>query len=220
MNPPPQPPAINFLPDWYARRQSVQRRRQRVVALGGVMAIVMAWSWVGMRVTAGQVDAHLTRLEQRALAADAQAQRLAALEADREALAEEVDRHRRVARAIDIHHVNAAVGDLTPPAIFLHGLSIDDVARKRDVVGPDGEVRQEVDRSLRVEIEGAAPTNVEIANYVGRLSATPLFENVKMIHARQGEIGEASTRRFRITMEVPLDRRYRVRGQGGAHDEG
>jgi Tfp pilus assembly protein PilN len=216
---------INFLPAWYAQRRAQARRRQRHLIVCGVMVLVMAWAWMGLRTQAEQVEMQKVALEQRATAVDAQSRHLAELQREHDALAERVRRYREASRPIDLHRINAVLAELTPSPIFLRGLSAELVARKKKSANPEpvdarsagGEISTETRRIILIDLEGTAPSNVEIANYVGRLSATPLFQEVKMIHARQGEVGEAATRQFKITMEVPLDRRYRFVGEGADH---
>lgn len=222
----PEVNPINFLPGWYANRAASRRRRQRQLALGGVMILALAWAWLGMRSTAADVAQHRAALEQRELAAQAQAVQLAELQGQRQQLAEQAARYDRFARPVDLHRINDALSSLTPRSIFLRGLSSELVSRKPKsadravTVAGGGAPEVEPERFLLIELEGTAPSNLQIANYVARLSSTPLFRNVQMIHAKQGEIGRAVTRQFKITMEVPLDRRYRFTDQGGADDAG
>jgi hypothetical protein len=49
-----------------------------------------------------------------------------------------------------------------------------------------------------------------VADFVGRLSDYPLFSNVKMLYSRAVVAGELQAREFRIELEVPLDRDYRM----------
>lgn len=223
-----QATSINFLPGWYAGRAVSQRRRRRMLILGGVMVLAMAWAWIGLRGTASDLALQRAALEQREVAAQAQARHLAELQAQRQALLERVERYEQVVRPIDLHHVNAVLSTLTPEAVFLRGLSSEVVARKRKLSRKEkaaaeasGEKpKSRTVRTLLIELDGTAPSNLEIANYVGRLSAASLFENVQMIQAHEGRVGESTTRQFKIAMEVPLDRRYRFVDREGVGNAG
>ncbi len=62
---------------------------------------------------------------------------------------------------------------------------------------------------------GLAPTDMEIADFVGRLSSYPLFTNVKMDYSRAVQVKELKAREFHVQFEVPLDRDYKlVHGAG------
>jgi hypothetical protein len=60
---------------------------------------------------------------------------------------------------------------------------------------------------------GLAPSDVEVADFVGRLSDSPLFTSVKMGYSRAAQAGKLRARQFSIDLEVPLDREYRPAGK-------
>jgi hypothetical protein len=70
-----------------------------------------------------------------------------------------------------------------------------------------------------IQVEGRAPSNVEIADFVAALAESGLFGNVKMVQSRQIEQGRLLVREFRLTMRVPLDVDYQPMDQWQASAE-
>lgn len=61
---------------------------------------------------------------------------------------------------------------------------------------------------LAIEVHGLAPDDITVANLVNTMSEHPLFEKVTMNFSRVDSRGALISRRFQISAEVPLDRRY------------
>jgi Tfp pilus assembly protein PilN len=57
-------------------------------------------------------------------------------------------------------------------------------------------------RHLQVVIQGLAPNDVDVANFIGRLSACPLFESVQMGYTRTQEFRGREAREFEATFFV------------------
>lgn len=70
------------------------------------------------------------------------------------------------------------------------------------------------DEALLIEFSGLAPNDVEVANLVGALSDNPAFSGVKMLYSRSVTTRGVIGREFRMEMQVPLDRDYRLDGDG------
>ncbi len=54
-------------------------------------------------------------------------------------------------------------------------------------------------RRVRVVLAGLAPTDVDVANFIGQLSASPLFENVNMGYAKTVRFRGRSAREFQAS---------------------
>jgi Tfp pilus assembly protein PilN len=208
---------INFLPDWYVRARRRRIHRDRMITIAVTMAIVMgtvmALTWSQRQ----QLELYHESLQQQIAAAEGQLTEVSKLKNAREQLRRQVQVYRQLARNIDVRDINAAITALTPDAVCLTRLNMQSEMRRRR--RPDPAKSRAEGRTVYVNekyevydirLEGVAPSDVEIANYVGRLAASGLFRNVQMAHSRQGRIGKALTRRFLIHCTVPLDRRYRV----------
>lgn len=216
---------INFLPEWYRARRRRRILLQRQLLLVAVMGLGMAWLWSSTRQQAEQLDQYHAALQTQLAATERQALEVGKLQRAKAQLHGQVRVHNRLARPVSFDYLTATINDLTPEAIALTQLDAEVVQlqRKHTVPGQVDEtgrpmVRVESYQIVAIDLEGMAPSNVHVANYVGRLAACSLFRDVKMIYSRQGKGDDSESRQFRISMTVPLDRPYRfVPAQEVAH---
>ena len=205
---------INFVPDWYVqkrlRRASLQRQGMLIV----LMVCGMAALWgIGHQRASGLSD-YRNSLQAQLNAAEFQMTEVAKLQNAKATLTDQIRIYREIARPVTFGQLVATIGALTPEPVFLVGVKaeIKESTRRRVIPGggEGGRDKTVVDRfeTIHVRLEGISPSNVEIANYIGRLAGSGLFRKVKMEFSREGEMEEALTREFRISMEVPLDRPY------------
>jgi len=54
-------------------------------------------------------------------------------------------------------------------------------------------------KRVRLTITGLAPTDVDVANFIGQMSASPLFEKVNMGYAKNAEFRGRSAREFQAS---------------------
>jgi hypothetical protein len=67
--------------------------------------------------------------------------------------------------------------------------------------------------SLVVEVYGLAPDDIAVTDLVNEMSDHPLFTKVQMRYSQVAERSGLVGRKFLISAEVPLDRRYLPTGQ-------
>ena len=60
-------------------------------------------------------------------------------------------------------------------------------------------------KMMKIKLMGLSPSDVDVANLVGALTASPIFQNVKMRYAKGTKISNATAREFRLEMEMPMD---------------
>jgi len=205
---------VNFVPEWYV----AQRQRRASLRRQAMLMIVML---AGMGVLFGLTRQKVVGLKQyhqsltaQLNAAEFQLTEVAKLQQARASLSDQMKIYREIARPLTHGQMISTLAALTPESVFLSGVNGETrIEERRRVIpagGENGRDKTVIDRveTIFVDLEGVAPSNVEIANYIGRLAGSNLFRNVKMEFSRSGEIDDALTREFRISMEVPLDRPY------------
>jgi hypothetical protein len=182
------------------------------------MLVGMGILWTLTQEQRNQLVLYRNTLQQQAVAAENQLLEVNKLQAAKADLVRQVRLYQKLARPIGFSQISASLGGLTPESVFLSQLNIQtDVQTRTRVVQndslPKGAKPQAVSESypvISIELEGYAPSNVEIANYIGKLAGCNLFRNVKMVYSREGKVGSAITRQFKLSMEVLLDRDYRM----------
>ena len=72
-----------------------------------------------------------------------------------------------------------------------------------------GSARRSPEQSLRtyVEIEGVAPSDIEVAGYIARLNDSILFQEVQLVHSKKHKIDEEIFRKFKLTAVLKKDTR-------------
>lgn len=208
---------INFVPDWYT--QQVRRRRgvERQVVLMVVLLAGMLALWAVTKQQRDGLRLQATALQGQLDAARGQLTEVSKLQQVEQLLSRQLRVYDQIARPIGFHQINSALAALTPEPVFLKDLEAK-VATVRETINVPGQTdssgrpvtRVESHERVNIIVRGTAPSNVEIANYVGRLAGSSLFRDVKMMHSRQVTMDDAITRQFEIHMQVPLDRDYRV----------
>jgi Tfp pilus assembly protein PilN len=136
-------------------------------------------------------------------------------------LGRQVAIYEQLALPLNYSQVVGTLSTLVPESVALTELELrtEQIKRRRTVPmsasagdegGKAGQTRTVVDhrRIIHLDVRGIAPNDVVIANLIGELAASGLFEDVKMAYSRQGEFAQALTREFLVSMQVPLDRDY------------
>jgi Tfp pilus assembly protein PilN len=208
---------INFLPDRFLREQKRKSRVWREAGLVAAVAFVLV-AWYG--VMHGQVAGAERLLQARQdelAAANQQTTEMVRLQQEYTRLSHQSQIQERLCLPVAYTQVIAALSKLMPASLTMTRL-----AMTSESPGPTVAPRKsgtasakstappapQPARSMMLEVTGFSPTDMDVANFVGRLSDYPLFANVKMRYSRTHRVDEAPARQFRIELEVPLDRRY------------
>lgn len=201
---------VDFLPE----RIKVQRSRRRrlirhayLLGLGALVLAVVAYARYDRIQTA---QAELAMLNEAAANVKNQSARREDLETQLQDLMVKKRVEEHFGSRISAQLVLAELQRQLPPNTCLTRLELDTV----DIAPPGrpGErargmtvgaaPRGEVIKRLRLVITGLAPTDMEVANFIGQLSTSPLFEDVAMGYAKQVTVDAHLAREFRASCLV------------------
>jgi len=76
------------------------------------------------------------------------------------------------------------------------------VSSGRTVRAKAGQNKYRIVKRIRLVITGLAPTDVDVANFIGQLSASPLFEDINMGYAKNAAIYGRTAREFQASCYV------------------
>ncbi|MBS3735088.1 MAG: PilN domain-containing protein [Phycisphaerae bacterium] len=116
--------------------------------------------------------------------------------------------HEQLGTRIGARDLLAELSRLLPPTMSLTALEFEQIDAQRETRrhagrtprnGGDGEALR---ASLRLVIRGLAPNDVDVANFIGRLSACPLFTEVQMGYTRTVEFRNREAREFEASFSV------------------
>jgi hypothetical protein len=203
---------IDFLPVWYP---AIQRRYRWTIAQAwATLAIlclltgyagVQRWKvHIAGRATA-QTEAQI-RVSQQQLA------QLTEKLKYEEQLRRQEQIVSRLGIGVDTTRLLKALEDAMTPEMALTNLSLETV----EVVRPGQTVinlhrsgaadsPQQVDRVLKVQLDGVAPTDLEVATLMEHLQKAGCFENVAPPYMREGHHDGHLMREFELTFEINLN---------------
>ncbi len=205
---------IDFLPE---RIKAQRARRRRLLRQGNLLAVCLVSLALLGYLREGQIvqaRGELAMLQGRTENARCQLVMRATLQ---QQLAElmikkRIDDH--LGSRVNALDVLAVLQTVMPASIALTELDLEAMevpdnrkpktleAWQRPAVGgraprPAGKIRR-----VRLKITGLAPTDVDVANFIGQLSASPLFEDVNMGFARNVTFRDRTARQFQASCYV------------------
>lgn len=204
---------VNFLPQRIRSQRAKRGRRVRQAYL----LLLCAAALVGLgyvrqhRVEAARADVALLKgsaedLRQQAARRDVLQRQLQDL-----SIRKQVQEH--LGSRVSAQVVLAELHRQMPPSLCLTSLELETMevplARKaltnvsvRATVAGGAERRPETAKRLRLTLTGLAPNDVDVANFIGQLSSSPLFEDVNMGYSRSVTYKGRMAREFRASCYV------------------
>jgi hypothetical protein len=80
-----------------------------------------------------------------------------------------------------------------------------DAAKKTAAKPADPKVSPETLLETQIQIEGIAPSDIEVAQYIARLTSSILFEKVALVQSREATIDSDVRREFKLTAMLKKD---------------
>ncbi len=206
---------INFLPSWYP---AIQRRYRQL--------IVQAWITVTLLlILTGYAMAQRLKVH---LAGRATAQTKAQIRLSQQQLTQLAEKLKyedelrrqdqivaKLGIGVDTTRLLKALEDAMTPEMALTNLSIETVEQVRPGLplvalarqaAAGGNPQQEVDRRLKVMVDGVAPTDMEVATLMEHLQKAGYFENVAFPYLREGRSRDGHVmREFEVSFEIDLN---------------
>lgn len=212
---------IDFLPPSYHEQRAgrgLARRRWVLIALTALA--LTGWA-VARHKQSSELAWRTAALESQAQTTQQKRGEMEKLRAERKALLYQQKVQRQISQPVAVSQAIATLGRQLPDSAGLTSLLVtahrpppkpledpDDKKAKRPAKKkPDAQDEVPPDY-LAIEVQGLAPDDVTVANLVNTMSEHPLFEKVTMNFSRVDTRGDLISRRFQISAEVPLDRRY------------
>lgn len=197
---------IDFLPERIKR----QRRRSRLLkkqgaALAAVFAVLCGLGYFNHgRVRSVRAELVMRQRDQQAMQSRlAMIPELMAQQADgriKQRISEELGSR------VDVRAVMAELGRLLPPSSALLSMELSTIEMRSGAAARlEGQLRAPTQPRVKLLITGVAPTDVDVANFIGQLSASPLFEDVNMGYSRTIQVDDdrRDARSFQVSCLLP-----------------
>ncbi len=204
--------SINFLPERIrlqrARRRRMVRQGYVVLAFAAVLA-VLGYMW---QVRIAQARSELSALERRQAGMDQESSVRRSLESQLADLLvkKRIDEH--LGSRVNALDVLAELSKILPESMAMSSLNLEAVEFKvpvepvekdpaRTAPGVIGlsKAREQTVKRVRLVITGLAPTDVDVANFIGQMSASPVFEDVNMGYAKTTVFSGRAGREFQAS---------------------
>lgn len=200
---------MEFVPDWYPR---LRLRQRRIFLQAWMTIVVICGLGLWMFLASGNV-----RLEEQSLVGIRN--ELAKTASDLKKLDDLLDlqkqlRHKKeIIASLGLHVETTRLLDslntAMPAEMSLLDLSLEVEERIKPVsnlVKAAGQKKDDlIERRLKVKMLGVAPTDVDVADFLARLSNVPFFEQVTPTYARDRSESGHLMREFEVTFSVNLD---------------
>lgn len=212
---------INFLPERFITERKRRQRVAREVALIAVIIALMVVWYVSSRSDLQEIERFAIQRELQAQAVRQQVSEMAKLREQQRELTHQVRIQRELAQPLKVSEVIGTIGHLTPESVVMTQLGIEKVVPNppkpsaRSLRGSANRDKQAAAPKpkpayLQIRIEGFAPDDSHIAEFVGGLSRHALFTNVKMLSSQTKRLDDVLAREFRLEVRILLDRQYRA----------
>lgn len=124
-----------------------------------------------------------------------------------------ITRYNRLAWPIRVTEAIDAVGAAVPGDAALTEITITPREEKKPPAppkpgAPKAAEPEAPDVFMVVEMQGVAPSDKPVAEFVSGLEANPLFVRVSLDYTRSKELGKGEVREFRVTCEIDLSVKY------------
>jgi hypothetical protein len=198
---------LEFLPTWYPQT----RRRKRFVKLESWILLVVIVSLGSWYVFAGQ------NLRDKQVALGALQKQLDQVHTEKELLAQALDLRQRLQEREELV---ASLGYPVEMTRLLHTLDsvmpremamtefdcqTREQARPVTSVAAIRPTDKQVDRRLDVHLKGVAPSDVDLANFLGELNKMPFLEQVNVSYAQDRIDSGHVMREFEVTFSMNLN---------------
>lgn len=200
---------VNFLPESYLRERRRQHRVMRETMLIAVVGLLVIVWYLGTQTRVVTLENLVSARQQEIESIASQQTEMVKLDKQRQVLMHQLQLERELSQPINHTAVVATLAHIMPASMALTDMAIQTPAPVP--LGRSG--RTTLYSSIpvmHVSMVGLAPRDMDIADFMGKLTDHPLFINVKMVFSRSLELTDeyVMAREFRVEMDIRLDRIY------------
>jgi hypothetical protein len=206
---------VEFLPDWYPK----VRQRKRIVAFQAWVTLLLI-AGLGMWILMAQRKVHAREIELAGLRTDldqsvTELQRLDEMLELQKRLGQQDAIFLRIGRPVEATRVLTTLEQLMPRDMALLDLTLDmEEAPKPSPA--DGSLaaraqqqQQQVrtapaESRLRFRVHGVAPTDLDLADFLNKVTTKPFFRQVELIYSHERQQGGRVMREFEVAFVMDL----------------
>lgn len=217
---------INFLPDSFFRAQKRRGRLFRQIALVSSITGCLVVATIALKANSISQSRTADRLEETVEAEQGALSVISGVERQHASLLKRTQLKRTLIPPVSYHRAIGALSHALPQEIAITELIMTSVNPKPEPIETDAQrearlKRQATPKSeapayephlIGIELEGLAPDDLAVANFVGALDESPLFARVTMRSSRAATSRGLQVRQFNLTATIDLNREFRWTG--------
>lgn len=199
---------VDFLPEKCRIRQLRRHRRTRYVSLLAALALAVLAGWAVLAQQTSSLAAKAQAIEHQLKSLRAKQLEVNRLAAQRRQLIAQVKRQHQLGMAVRDAQIITALANHMPATISLTDVSMRYHTGAAAANGSHHPGQRGVKPTLAINIQGIAPDDMTVADFVSTLTRDPLFSKVTMRFSRPTTRGSVLGREFELTMSVDLTRQF------------
>ena len=200
---------VEFLPDWYPK----VRQRKRVVALQAWITLILICG-LGLWMLLVQRNVYARQQQLGVLSTDLSRseidlKRLDDLLALQKQLGEQDLIFKRIGRPIEMTKVMSTLQQIMPQDMALLDLSLDTEEAPKPPPGTfaarmAAQSTKPPEPKLRFRLHGVAPTDVDLGEFLAKLTTKPFFKHVELMYSRERVETGHVLRDFEVAFKLDL----------------
>ncbi|MEA2708335.1 MAG: type pilus assembly protein PilN [Phycisphaerales bacterium] len=202
---------VEFLPDWYPK----VRKRRRSVALQAWVTLILL-SGLGLWMLLVQRNVHAREIEIAALHSDLdqsenELARLEDLLQLQRQLGQQDQIFLKIGRPVETTRIITTLEQMMPADMALLDLTLETEEPARGGNGSGGGLSARAQREkghespkLRFRMHGVAPTDMDLGEFLAKLTGRPFFKNVELMYSHERQDRGHVMREFEVTFTMDL----------------
>lgn len=210
---------INFVPDDYVQKRQSYRANIFYLVLFVIMLCVFGGTFLVIKARQRKLLAEAKLANVRLTKASETISQLEELQGKRKQMMKTALVTAELIEPVPRSLVLAAVTNSLPAGVSLTRLKLVEKKLVNSASGPAYSSKYEAAKSAggqqqmpgekilqtQIEIEGLAPSDIYVAQYIARLSNSILFEDVNLVHSKEHKIDEEKSRMFELATVLKRD---------------
>ncbi|MBL7106594.1 MAG: PilN domain-containing protein [Phycisphaerae bacterium] len=203
---------INFVPDEYVQSKDSTRTNLMYLMLLGVVMLGLGSSFMAIKLKQNRCKAEEQQVDQQMYKAKEEMLKFQELQAKRKVMLKTALMTSELLEPVGRSVLMAALTNKLPAGTSFLSLKMEQKKPKIpvDQITPAAEsskyssikqqlVSKEKNLETHIEIEGLAPSDLQVAEYIKKLIETELLENVSLVESREKNIDDINYRHFKLT---------------------
>jgi Tfp pilus assembly protein PilN len=207
---------INFVPDDYIQSNESRRANLMCLVLFSVVMAALGGSSVAIRIRQRACNAQEATVNAKMAQMEESIKKFESLQIRRKEMMRTALTTAELLEPVPRSVLLASLTNNLPPGVSLVKLTMlqkenskgaagapakNKYAAAQDKGGAESDAKSSPEQRLetRMEIEGVAPSDLQVAAYIEHLSGSLLVDNVTLVESKEKKIGDAVFRNFRLT---------------------